>query len=178
MREAFAVLRAYPGVGDFLAYQYLIDLNYSAGLNFSEMEFVVPGPGARDGIRKCFGPQSAGIEEQIIRYMTDHQEEHFARLGLNFSGLWGRRLQLVDCQNLFCEVDKYARVAHPEIAGLSGRTRIKQSYRRDPNPIPSWFPPKWGINARIGHSSETVPRISSREPSRKSSDIAVQLQLL
>ena len=40
----------------FLAYQYLIDLNYAAGLGFSEMDFVVPGPGARDGIRKCFGP--------------------------------------------------------------------------------------------------------------------------
>ena len=42
-------------------------------------------------------------------------------------------MQLIDCQNLFCEVDKYARHAHPEVRGISGRTRIKQSYR--PNPI-------------------------------------------
>src|SRR5258707_9985183 len=40
-----------------------------------------------------------------------------------------RRLQLIDCQNLFCEVDKYARVAHPNIAGRTGRTRIKQKFR-------------------------------------------------
>lgn len=157
MKDAFALLRGFPGMGDFLAYQYLIDLNYSAGLDFDEMEFVVPGPGARDGIRKCFGAASAGIEQEIIRYMADQQEEHFARLGLSFPGLWGRRLQLIDCQNLFCEVDKYARVAHPEVAGLSGRTRIKQTFRRDPAPVAAWFPPKWGINARIGQSTPRIP---------------------
>ncbi|MEU0509150.1 nucleotide kinase domain-containing protein [Amycolatopsis sp. NPDC006125] len=153
MKDAFAVLRNFPGLGDFLAYQYLIDLNYSAGLDFDEMEFVVPGPGARDGIRKCFGPASAGIEHEIIRYMADQQEAHFARLGLSFPGLWGRRLQLIDCQNLFCEVDKYARVAHPQVMGLSGRTRIKQTFRRDPAPVAAWFPPKWGINDLIKHSA-------------------------
>jgi hypothetical protein len=146
MRQAFEILRAFPGLGDFLAFQYLIDLNYSAHLNFSEMDFVVAGPGARDGVRKCFGPAAAGIEAELIRYMADKQEEHFDRLGLTFRGLRGRRLQLIDCQNLFCEVDKYARVAHPDIAGISGRTRIKQMYRVDWTPLTAWFPPKWGIN--------------------------------
>lgn len=146
MAEAFTLLRSYPAVGDFLGYQLLIDLNYSAALDFDEMDFVVPGPGARDGIRKCFGAQASGIEADVIRYMADTQEEHFARLGLEFHGLRGRRLQLIDCQNLFCEVDKYARVAHPEIGGISGRSRIKQSYRRDQAPLDAWFPPKWRIN--------------------------------
>lgn len=158
MRQAFDVLRDFPGIGDFLAYQYLIDLNYSDGLGFDEMDFVVPGPGARDGIRKCFGPAADGIEAEIIRYMADRQEEHFQRLGLEFTGLFGRRLQLIDCQNLFCEVDKYARVAHPTIAGLSGRTRIKQSYRPDPEPVTAWFPPKWGINATANTPQTQVRR--------------------
>lgn len=146
MREAFELLRSYPAVGDFLAYQHLIDLNYSAGLKFDEMDFVVPGPGARDGIRKCFGPTANGIEAEVIRYMADTQHDHFARLGLAFRGLRGRPLQLIDCQNLFCEVDKYARVAHPDVQGVSGRSRIKQTYRRDLAPVAAWFPPKWGIN--------------------------------
>ena len=109
----------------------------------------MPGPGARDGIRKCFGPAVRGIEAEVIRYMASTQEEHFARLGLRFSGLWGRPLQLIDCQNLFCEVDKYARAAHPEIPGISGRTRIKQAYRRDTALLTAWFPPKWGLNDPI-----------------------------
>jgi 5-hmdU DNA kinase, helical domain len=78
--------------------------------------------------------------------MSDTQEEHFARLGLSFSGLDGRRLQLIDCQNLFCEVDKYARLAHPEITGYSGRTRIKQRFAPSDHTLTSWFPPKWGLN--------------------------------
>jgi alpha-glutamyl/putrescinyl thymine pyrophosphorylase clade 1 len=146
MAAAFHVLASYPGIGPFLAYQYLIDLNYATGLGFSEMEFVVPGPGARDGIRKCFGRSADGIEAEVIRYMADTQEQHLTRLGLRFPGLRGRPLQLIDCQNLFCEVDKYARAAHPEVAGISGRTRIKQAYRRDTAPLTAWFPPKWGLN--------------------------------
>ncbi|WP_396911355.1 nucleotide kinase domain-containing protein [Mycolicibacterium sp.] len=149
MRDAFAIIKSYPGMGDFLAFQFLIDINYSAALHFDEMEFVVAGPGARDGIRKCFGPQSAGIEREIIEYMAASQQDHFARLGLTFSGLFGRPLQLIDCQNLFCEVDKYARVAHPDIAGYSGRTRIKQKFRPLRAPVPAWFPPKWGIGSRL-----------------------------
>jgi hypothetical protein len=147
MAQAFDVLRAYPGLGAFLAYQLLIDINYSTVIDFDEMDFVIPGPGARDGLRKCLGPRVQGIEADLIRYMSDTQAEHFARLGLRFHDLNGRRLQLIDCQNLFCEVDKYARVAHPEILGYSGRTRIKQRFRPVDQPVTSWFPPKWGINA-------------------------------
>jgi hypothetical protein len=146
MAEAFDILRGYPAIGDFLAYQFLIDINYSTALNFSENEFVVAGPGARDGIRKCFGPAADGIEADIIRYMADSQAKHFARLGLTFGGLRGRPLQLIDCQNLFCEVDKYARVAHPEIKGISGRERIKQRYSPVHEDVTAWFPPKWGVN--------------------------------
>ncbi|QXF83821.1 hypothetical protein HBA53_15600 [Rhodococcus pyridinivorans] len=145
MREAFSILRTFPSIGDFLAFQFLIDLNYSTLLNFDEMEFVVAGPGARDGIRKCFGPNAKGIESQVIRYMADTQDEHFARLDLQFEGLRGRKLQLIDCQNLFCETDKYARVAHPEVSGISGRTRIKQKFRPSMQPLTASFPPKWGI---------------------------------
>ncbi|MGW0192049.1 nucleotide kinase domain-containing protein [Nonomuraea sp. NPDC003201] len=146
MADAFDVLKGHPGIGDFLAYQFLIDLNYTSALSFSEMEFVVAGPGARDGIRKCFGPAAQGIEAEVIRYMSDTQEEQFERLGLHFPGLFGRRLHLIDCQNLFCEVDKYSRVAHPDVQGISGRTRIKQSYQADSSQLTAWFPPKWKIN--------------------------------
>lgn len=173
MRAAFRVLASYPGIGAFLAYQYLIDLNYAAGLGFDEMDFVVPGPGARDGIRKCFGSAADGIEAEVIRYMADTQDQHFARLGLRFGGLRGRPLQLIDCQNLFCEVDKYARVMHPEIRGISGRTRIKQAYRRDPAAMTAWFPPKWGLNGAVppaepGLSQASFKLASAARPTRRS----------
>jgi hypothetical protein len=150
MRAAYDILAGYPGIGPFLAYQYLTDLNYSAALGWTETEFTVPGPGARDGIGKCFGPAADPIAADVIRYMADTQEEHFDRLGLAFTKLGGRRpLQLIDCQNLFCETGKYARAAHPDIAGTSGRTRIKQAYRPGPGPLTAWFPPRWGLNGTV-----------------------------
>lgn len=58
MEQAFDVLRSYPTMGNFLAFQMLIDLNYSSLLHFDEMDYVVAGPGACDGIRKCFGVEA------------------------------------------------------------------------------------------------------------------------
>jgi thymidylate kinase len=149
MQRAFELLKAYPSLGDFLAYQFVTDINYSDVTDFPESEFVVPGPGALDGIKKCFRDRGGLNDAEVIKFMTDRQEREFERLGIAFRSLWGRRLQLIDCQNLFCEVDKYARVGHPEIEGLSGRTRIKQRF--DPkNTIPRpWYPPKWGLNEVI-----------------------------
>ena len=152
MRGAFELLRGYPMIGDFLAYQYVTDLNYGEITDFREMEFVVPGPGARNGIRKCFEDLGGLSEVDIIKVVADRQKEEFERLDLGFESLWGRPLQLIDCQNLFCEVDKYARVAHPYAKGVTDRTRIKQSYSLTHEPMSYWYPPKWGINDLVAGS--------------------------
>lgn len=147
MSEAYNLLHSYPTIGDFLAYQYVTDINYSTLTNFTEMEFVKAGPGAKDGIVKCFKDFGGYSYEDIIRLMVDNQEQEFERLNLDFKNLWGRKLQLIDCQNIFCEVDKYSRVAHPEIEGASNRTRIKQKYKSQQNEsIEYFFPPKWDLN--------------------------------
>lgn len=154
MSRVFELFRSYPMIGDFLAYQYSIDINYSPLTDFSEMEFVVPGPGARDGIRKCFESLGGLSEMDIIRLVAEKQEKEFARLDIKFQSLWGRALQLIDCQNLFCEVDKYARLAHPNIKGISGRTQIKQVYRVSDTSIEYWYPPKWGVNDQVKEEME------------------------
>jgi alpha-glutamyl/putrescinyl thymine pyrophosphorylase clade 1 len=150
MQAAYELLRSLPSIGPFLAYQFVTDLNYSAHFQFSEMEFAVPGPGARDGMRKCFANLGDYSESDTIRWIADRQEREFAQRGLVFESLWGRPLQLIDCQNLLCEVDKYARVAHPDVSGYSGRTRIKQKFLPATSVVPPWFPPKWNINDRVG----------------------------
>lgn len=149
MREGFELFRAYPTIGSFLAYQFVTDVNYSECINFSEMEFVVPGPGARDGLRKCFVDSGGLSDSDLIRYMAELQEREFGRLGLDFRSLWGRPLQLIDCQNLFCETDKYARLRHPQIKGRTGRTRIKQRFHPNMAGIHFFYPPKWGLNDKL-----------------------------
>lgn len=144
--EVFHVLRSCPSLGDFLAFQFTIDLNYSPLINFSEMDFVVAGPGARSGIQKAFSNTCGLGEEDVIRAVTEFADREFSKRGLQFRSLWGRSLQLIDCQNLFCEVDKYSRVAFPNLVG-SGRKRIKQRFLPKTSALEQWYPPKWGLQA-------------------------------
>ena len=158
MQEAFDLLIKYPSLGYFLSYQFITDINYSDLTQFSENDFVVPGPGALDGLAKCFLDTAGLSPAEIIRFVTDRQEDEFRRLGIAFRSLWGRPLQLVDCQNLFCEVSKYARQKHPDVRGLSSRVRIKQRFRPNVARLDYWFPPKWGINQRIAASTPAEAR--------------------
>lgn len=177
MQSAFELLKSYPSIGNFLAYQFVTDINYSEITDFSEMDFVVPGPGALDGLRKCFADRANFNEAQLIRLMAENQEKEFERLGIKFQSLWGRRLQLIDCQNIFCEVDKYARVTHPEVSGISGRTRIKQKFSPTGALDRPWYPPKWGINSKIEadlpDTSTTVEKIASRFPAQSKFDLGI-----
>jgi hypothetical protein len=149
MAEAYYLLLAYPTIGPFLAYQLVTDINYSELTCFSEEEFVIAGPGARSGIRKCFLDRNGCSDEYLIQWVAEHQQQELDRRQLKLENLWGRPLQFIDCQNLFCETDKYARVTHPECNLPGSRTRIKQRFNPNSEPIDYWFPPKWGINEKI-----------------------------
>jgi hypothetical protein len=78
--------------------------------------------------------------------MVDTQQEQFAQNDIEFENLFGHPLTLIDCQNLFCETDKYARVVHPHVRGVGNRTRIKQQLAPQGRPGAPFFPPKGGIN--------------------------------
>jgi hypothetical protein len=147
LRTVYEQLLALPSLGPFLAYQYAIDLAYSPLVNVDEREFVVAGPGALDGISKCFLDTGGLCPAEVIAWVHETSTEHFERLNLNFSDLWGRWPSLIDWQNVFCEVSKYTRVSHPHVPGMSGRTKIKQEFRQTPTPIEYRFPPKWGLPA-------------------------------
>lgn len=167
MRAAFELLRSYASIGDFLAYQFVTDINYSDVTTFSENDFVVPGPGALDGIRKCFATLGGLNESEMIRFIMERQAMEFERRGVPFRTLWGRPLQLIDCQNLFCEISKYSRVAHPTIQGTTGRTRIKQQFSPTPGRLTVWYPPKWGINDAIMGSSNASAAAATRHGNDK-----------
>ena len=158
LREVYDLLHGYPLMGDFMSYQTAIDLNYSALLDFSENEFTQAGPGALRGIKKCFEDLGDYTPAEIVLWMTERQDEEFARLGLPFEGLWGRALNAIDCQGLFCETDKYCREAAPELA--SARKRIKARFAPSSEPISLFFPPKWSISDKLPDQpvfSDSVP---------------------
>ena len=157
LREVYDLLHGFPLMGDFMSYQTAIDLNYSALINFDENDFTQAGPGALRGQAKVFADPGDYSPSELIMWMVEHQEAEFARLGLAFNGLYGRPLQAIDCQGLFCETDKYCREAMPELA--SARVRIKARFTPASTPLPLFFPPKWGINERLPvYTGMTAPQ--------------------
>jgi hypothetical protein len=156
MDEVFKLLKEYSSIGDFLAYQYAIDLNYSELSNFNEENFVVAGPGAREGIEKCFLDRKDKDFEWVIRRVMEIQNDAFSALGLSFKDLWGRSLKLIDCQNLFCEVAKYSRVKHPEYTTPTGRSRIKQKFSSKDTYISYFLPTKWEIQIPLPNQNNVA----------------------
>ena len=130
-----------------MAYQLATDINYSEIINFDENSFTIAGPGAERGISKCFLDTDGKTYADIIHWMTENQEKEFQRLGLSFQSLWGRPLQAIDCQNLFCETDKYCRAAFPDLK--SNRKKIKSKFTSTLQPIDYFYPPKWRINDKV-----------------------------
>jgi hypothetical protein len=162
-RDAFNVLGKYALHEDFIGMQHLTDINYSEVIDFDEDDFILPGPGALQGIEKCFayGREPTVLEAvEVIEACVAEQDDFFQYFGFQPVRLQGkRRLHLIDCQNLFCECDKYARVKYPGVlttaeakkaaeAARANKTftpRIKQTLKpTGPLPAP-FFPPKWGI---------------------------------
>ena len=143
MKEGFDIIKSYPLIGNFMAYQLVTDINYSETVNWKEDEFTVAGPGSLRGIKKCFIDKGDLSNEDIIRYMYEHQDKEFKRLNLNFKRIGNRPLQLIDCQNIFCELDKYCREAFPNLK--SNRTKIKKHYVPKKEKIEYFYPPKWNI---------------------------------
>ena len=144
MENAFNILKSYPLIGNFMAYQLVTDINYSDIVDWTENEFTVAGPGSLRGIKKCFIDIGKMTNEDIIRYMYENQDKEFERLNLKFQKIGNRPLQLIDCQNIFCELDKYCRQALPELK--SNRTKIKKKYVPTSKKIEYIYPPKWNIN--------------------------------
>ena len=139
----YRLLLGYPGIGPFLAFQYAIDLNYTRITCTDEDDFVVPGPGALDGIAKCFPGRPTVGPDKLILHLTRTQDDWFDRHGLTFQRIAGRPLKPIDVQNLFCEISKYSRAAYPSVKGSSGRTRIKQRFLAAGPFRPLALPDKW-----------------------------------
>jgi hypothetical protein len=176
LSDIYQALIDYPLLGRFMGYQLAIDINYSELTAFDENEFTVAGPGAERGIRKCFLDTGGRKPEEIIAWMVDHQEEECERLGLEPPTLYGRRLHAIDCQGLFCELDKYARVAFPELR--SNRQRIKINFTPSTEPLPLFYPPKWDINSRLPSATATPVQQSLLDRRADPEQVPAQQSLL
>jgi alpha-glutamyl/putrescinyl thymine pyrophosphorylase clade 1 len=161
LQAVFEALREFPLIGDFMAYQLATDLNYGPDLDFDENDFTIPGPGAIRGLSKVFLDLGDYSPAEAILWLVDRQDVVSEEIGIDPPTLFGRPLHAIDCQNLLCEIDKYARVRFPELP--SNRTRIKQRFVPAgdlPSPV---YPPRWELGR--SRSAKSSSRLSRRTPS-------------
>ena len=155
LEEAYAALCAFPLIGPFMAYQLAIDINYSELVAFDEDDFTVPGPGAERGIRKIYPDATRRDMPAIIHRMVDEQEAACEEHGIEPPTLYGRRLHAIDCQNLFCELDKYARVPSRRCSAIAPASKRRLRRRRS----------RWSFfTPRSGGSTSACPALRSRRP--------------
>jgi len=168
MADVYEYLISFPSMGEFSTYQLILGLSYSKLLNFSDLDFVIPGPGAISGLQKMFGAQKMiaakarmpTIEDGIIRWLAEHQDQEFERLGIEFSGLGPDHLPigLADIEHLLCEVDKYSRIKHPQFKGK--RTEIRRVF----HPAKGIYPRKPILPKAWIHPARNIVRIRPGGP--------------
>ena len=130
MEQAYNVLRKFPGIGPFLAYQFVADLNYAWGF-WDEDEFVALGPGARRGVDLCFQKRKNWKRENHVMWCCDNWHLEIVKRDLVFHDI-GRPPRLIDVQNCFCEFQKYIRPDGP-----------KKDFHFGLPPIPRYMFPRW-----------------------------------
>jgi hypothetical protein len=111
---AFQSLLAVPRLGNFAAYQVVVDLQYTYLLEDAPdlNTFTVAGPGCAKGISLCFydvadwySYGNKGHQVAMLKMMRDTHE-----CGMEDPKLWPRewpRLPLSDVENGFCEYAKW-----------------------------------------------------------------------
>ena len=114
---------AAPRIGDFKAGQFALDLNYGLHLRLPIDSFVIAGPGARNGIDRCFAADGKRYDE-VIRLVRQYQDE--CSLAALF--LLSPRKYLLISQNQFCTLNDY-----PETQFYFTSF---WAFRGNPNPLP------------------------------------------
>lgn len=129
----YDIMIQYPGFGEFLAYQFALDFSYIRCYVEAYEWFVVPGPGCMRGMKKVYGDVT---KAQAARVCAELAERNY--FGIVYRG---HKLRGNDVQNIFCEFDKYSRVAHPELGDKS--MRIKNYYKANHEPYNIEWPVGW-----------------------------------
>ena len=115
--------------------------------NWDENEWAGLGPGSKACLHKMFGLGIKGHEEAAVRYIRDHQFDHFSRLGYtseHIPQLCPERsagLTMVDIEHALCECEKYSRAAFPHIKGR--RVSAGRPYVPKSEAITAVLPDKW-----------------------------------
>lgn len=143
MQEGFDAMFKIVGVADFLAYQFVQDINYTEYFDFDDNSFCAAGPGTRRGIERTFDIEGKVDYAEIVKWVQQNFKQLALFYGISFISLPNHLPTVADLSNCFCETDKYMRGLAP--SDEKGEKRIKQLFKENKNQIEFVFPPKWNV---------------------------------
>src|SRR3989344_985135 len=114
-KEVYETLLKLEGIGSFLAYQIFVDFTYLSDFPFSENEFVIAGPGCKNGLNLLFTDFSELSYEEALFWLRDNQNKVFRKFNYNPKEIFNdlpneeRHLNLMSLENCMCELSKYIR---------------------------------------------------------------------
>jgi hypothetical protein len=129
MARIHAELKETEGLGEFLAYQTVVDMRFTKLLRDAPdvQRWAAAGPGTRRGLNRINGrdvdfklKQHPALKEMRELYAV--LQEHCPGIAIDFS----------DVPNMCCEVDKYLRVKN-------GEGGMKSKFVPSPEPLPDEY---------------------------------------
>lgn len=118
------------GLGAFLAYQMWVDFTYIPEYPFSENEFTIAGPGCCVGIDLMFSDKAGMTHNECIFWLRDNQDKVFGVYGYQREKFWSheepwdQHMNVMQLENLFCELQKYVRCVDAVARGDKPRGKV------------------------------------------------------
>jgi hypothetical protein len=115
--DMYNMLNSIPGFGSFLAYQMWVDMTYCPECPVSENEFVVAGPGCKEGIKLLFDKRDGMTPEECLFWLRDNWYELLFEYDIYWNGdemfpdvpNRERYMNVMSLENCCCEISKYYR---------------------------------------------------------------------
>lgn len=116
-KDAYKWFLGIDGVGQFMAYQFFVDMTYMDWFNFSENEFVVCGPGALKGLSYLFPEDCCLTPSEKIFWLRNNIDRLFSEIDSKynvfdfFKSCWCKDedccWNVMSLENVMCELSKY-----------------------------------------------------------------------
>lgn len=113
----FNKISSIRGIGEFMAYQIFVDMTYCPECLVSENEFVVAGPGCKEGLKLLFNEKDGLSPEELLFWLRDNWENECTQFGIEWSPCnifidlpeseW--HMNVMSIENCCCEISKYYR---------------------------------------------------------------------